>query len=66
MIEPELSLIENDNEKHAFYLRGRARLLRRMQLSGEVGWEYAPERGFPRPGRVLRHDRRRRCGDMGY
>jgi hypothetical protein len=48
LIVPELSLIENDNEKHSIYLRGRARLMRRMQLSGEVGWEYAPQRAFPR------------------
>jgi hypothetical protein len=47
-IQPPLSLVENDSEKHTAYLRGRARLMRRMQIAGELGLEYAPQRDFPR------------------
>ena len=48
VLDPPLSLVENDSERHTVYLRGRARLLRRVQVSGELGWQYAPQRDFPR------------------
>jgi hypothetical protein len=41
------SLLEEGSERHALYVRGRARLMRRLQVAGELGWEYAPERDYP-------------------
>ncbi len=48
VIQPPLSLVEKDGQTHTVYLRARTRLLRRMQLRGELGWQYAPQRSFPR------------------
>jgi hypothetical protein len=50
-IDPSVSLVEEDSNKHTLFLRGRARLLRSIQVSGELGWEYQPEVSFPRDPR---------------
>ena len=47
-IPRELAFIEDDSLRHTVYLRARARLLRSLQLRGEIGFGYAPERDFPR------------------
>jgi hypothetical protein len=47
-IDPPLSLVEGNSLRHTVYLRARARLLRQVQIRGELGWEYAPQRDFPR------------------
>jgi hypothetical protein len=47
-IRPAVNLLGEESEEHTAYLRGSARLLRRAQLSGEVGRGWAPQVGFPR------------------
>lgn len=47
-IEPSESLIRPASESHTAYLQGRARPLRRLQLSGELGHEWSPRVGTPR------------------
>jgi len=47
-IDRAVALITGNGEAHNLYLRGRARLLRRLQISGELGWKYRPERDYPR------------------
>jgi hypothetical protein len=44
----EFNLIEEKNESYTLYLRSSARLARTLQLSGELGYEYAPKVAFPR------------------
>jgi hypothetical protein len=48
VLDRPLALVADDNQVHNLYLRGRARLLRRLQISGELGWEYQPERAYAR------------------
>ena len=48
VLVPQLALVEANSQAHNLYLRWRARLLRRLQLSGELGWEYQPERAYPK------------------
>jgi hypothetical protein len=48
VIQPEFNLLEEDSRVHTVYLRSRARLWRRLQLAGELGWSWAPEVAYPR------------------
>jgi hypothetical protein len=48
VIRPEFNLLEEDSRVHTVYLRSRTRLLRRLQLAGELGWSWAPEVAYPR------------------
>jgi len=48
VLVPQLALVEANSQAHNLYLRWRARLLRRLQLSGELGWKYQPERAYPK------------------
>lgn len=43
---PVNSLVSDDSESYTFYGRMRLRLLRRVKLSGEVGYQIAPETGY--------------------
>ena len=47
-ITPGVNLQNADSVTHAVYLRARTRLLRGLQLSGELGYERSPEVSFPR------------------
>jgi hypothetical protein len=47
-ITKPVSLIEEDTQQHTVYARGSTRLLRSLQLSGELGYEWAPKVGLPR------------------
>ena len=47
-VDEPVALITGRSESHNLYLRGRARLFRRLQVSGELGWEYRPQRDYPR------------------
>jgi hypothetical protein len=47
-IRPEFNLEGEKSEQHTTYLRGSARLLRRVQLAGEAGYAWAPQVAFPR------------------
>jgi len=47
-LTPQNNLLEGNTTQHTFYVRARARLLRGLSLSGELGGLWAPEVGFPR------------------
>jgi hypothetical protein len=47
-IRPAFNLLGEKSEEHTTYLRGSARLLRSLQVSGETGYAWAPQVGFPR------------------
>ncbi len=47
-IRPAFNLQGEESEEHTTYLRAHARLLRSLQLSGEAGYAWAPQVGFPR------------------
>ncbi|MEN8183619.1 MAG: hypothetical protein ABFS46_13910 [Myxococcota bacterium] len=48
VIQPEFNLMNEDSRSHLIYARARARLWRRLQLSGELGWKWAPEVTYAR------------------
>jgi len=47
-ISPQVNLLEGNSQQHTFFVRGRTRLLRALQLQGELGFLWAPETAFPR------------------
>ena len=47
-IRPAFNLEGEKSEEHTTYLRGSARLLRSLQVSGEGGYAWAPQVAFPR------------------
>jgi len=47
-IRPAVNLLGGHSEEHTTYLRGSTRLLRSLQLTGEAGYAWAPQVGFPR------------------
>ena len=47
-IRPPFSVVDYESRAHTVYLRSYARLLRRLRVSGEVGFEWAPTLGSPR------------------
>ena len=48
VIRDEFALIDDETRTHTFYLRSQARLLRRLRVGGEVGFEWTPQVGSPR------------------
>jgi hypothetical protein len=47
-IRPEFNLLNDEARSHTIYARGRTRVFRRLQLSGELGWMSASEVSYPR------------------
>jgi hypothetical protein len=47
-ILPEYNLLNDEARSHTIYAHARARIFRRLQLSGELGWMWAPEVSYPR------------------
>ena len=46
-IQPNVSVIRPKSLSHRVFLKGRARLFRSLQLSGELGYLWAPEVAYP-------------------
>jgi hypothetical protein len=46
-IRPGFALVDDESRTHTVYVRSHARLLRRLRVAGEVGFEWAPEIGSP-------------------
>jgi hypothetical protein len=47
-IRPPFAVVDDESRAHTVYLRSHARLLRRLRVSGEMGFEWAPTLGSPR------------------
>jgi hypothetical protein len=47
-IRSEYNLLNDEARTHAIYARARTRLFRRLQLSGELSWMWAPKVSYPR------------------
>jgi len=48
VLRDEFAVIDDETRSHSFYLRSQARLLRRLRVGGEVGFEWTPRIGSPR------------------
>jgi len=46
-VQPDVSVINPKSLSHRIFLKGRARLFRSLQLSGELGYLWAPDVGYP-------------------
>ncbi len=46
-VQPDVSVINPKSLSHRVFLKGRARLFRSLQLSGELGYLWAPEVAYP-------------------
>lgn len=59
VIRDEFAVVGDETRSHTFYLRSQARLLRRLRLGGELGFDWTPQVGSPRDLETASHGRAR-------